>query len=265
MLQHTLDRSDQIVPPERRVTIIARDHQQEALLQFLFRLRGKVILQPANRETATGVFLGLTWIRAHDPEATVLIFPSDHFVYPEERFVEATYRLARAARKLKHWVFLLGAPPDQPDAEYGWIQPGAHLGWIDGHRVQGAKAFIEKPSPELCKLAMSSGALWNTMVIAAKVETLWRLGQCCLPAMMRLFDVYAESIGSAQENAILDGIYQAMPSCNLSSQLLQEFPQYLAVMELQDVLWSDWGKPERIVETLRRLGREPRFSLAHIA
>src|SRR5262249_44305896 len=77
MFEHTLDRSDQIVNPERRVTVIARDHQHEAWPQFSSRLKGKVMLQAANRETAAGIFLGLSWIRFHDPEATVVIFPSD--------------------------------------------------------------------------------------------------------------------------------------------------------------------------------------------
>jgi mannose-1-phosphate guanylyltransferase len=132
------------------------------------------------------------------------------------------------------------------------------------HRVQGTEAFLEKPSPERCRSAMGSGALWNTMVIAAKVETLWALGLRCFPEMMRLF-VYAESIGGAQEHIVLEGIYQAMPSRNFSSHLLQEFPRSVGVMELQGVLWSDWGRLERIAETLRRLGREPRFCWAHTA
>ena len=137
MFQHTLDRSDQVVAPERRVTIIARGHREEACLQFSSRTRGKLVVQPVNRDTAAGVFLGLAHVRSHDTDATVLIFPSDHFVYPEDRFVDMTYRLARAARHLKEWVFLLGVAPDSPEPEYGWIQPGEHLGWIDGYRVHG--------------------------------------------------------------------------------------------------------------------------------
>jgi mannose-1-phosphate guanylyltransferase len=265
MFQHTLDRSDQIVAPERRVTIIGRDPREEASHQLSSRTRGKVILQPANRDTAAGVFLGLAHVRSNDPDATVLIFPSDHFVYPEGRFVEMTYSLARAARHLKQWVFLLGVTPDSPEPEYGWIQPGAQLGWIDGNRVHGTSSFLEKPSLEQCKWAMGSGALWNTMIIATKVETLWSLGLRCFPEMMRLLEVYGESIGSAREDLVLEGIYQVMPSRNFSAHLLQEFPERLAVMELRDVLWSDWGKPERIAETLRSIGREPRFSRAQIA
>jgi mannose-1-phosphate guanylyltransferase len=265
MFQHTLDRSDQVVAPERRVTIIARGHREEACLQFSSRTRGKVVFQPVNRDTAAGVFLGLAHVRSHDPDATVLIFPSDHFVYPEDRFVDMTYRLARAARHLKEWVFLLGVAPDSPEPEYGWIQPGEQLGWIDGYRVHGTSTFLEKPSPERCKWSMTSGALWNTMIIAAKVETLWGLGLRCFPEMMRLFEIYGESIGSAREDLVLDGIYQVMPNRNFSAHLLQEFPKRVAVMELRDVLWSDWGKPERIAETLSQIGREPRFSQAHIA
>jgi len=169
MFQHTLDRSDRMIAPERRVTVIAREHQHDAWRQLSSRSAGKVILQPSNRETAAGIFLGLTYVRAHDPQATVLIFPSDHFVYPEDAFVEMASSLARAARNLKHWLFLLGASPDSPEPEYGWIQPGAHLGWIDGYSVRGTLAFLEKPNLEGCKGAMRSGALWNTMVIAAKV------------------------------------------------------------------------------------------------
>jgi mannose-1-phosphate guanylyltransferase len=265
MFQHTLDRSDRIISAERRVTVIARDHRDDAWSQLASRCQGKVILQPSNRETAAGIFLGLTYIRARDPQATVLIFPSDHFVYPEDVFAETASSLARAARNLKHWVFLLGTAPASPELEYGWIQPGAHLGWIDGYLVRGTQAFLEKPNLEGCKRAMRSGALWNTMVIGAKVETLWNLGWRCFPEMMQLFTVYGDSVVEKHEEEVLDRIYRVMPSRNFSAHLLQEVPRHVAVMELRDAIWSDWGKPERITETLRQIGREPVFRRAHIA
>jgi len=73
MLQHTLDRSDRIIAAEQRVTIIARDHAEEAHPHLLSRTPGQVVLQPANRETAAGIFLGLAHIRAQDPNASVMI------------------------------------------------------------------------------------------------------------------------------------------------------------------------------------------------
>jgi mannose-1-phosphate guanylyltransferase len=42
---------------------------------------GTVLVQPANRETAPGLFLPLLWIARRDPEATVVVFPADHFIF----------------------------------------------------------------------------------------------------------------------------------------------------------------------------------------
>jgi hypothetical protein len=52
-----------------------------------------------------------------------------------------------------------------------------------------------------------------------------------------------------------------MPVYNFSSDLLERLPDRMAVMELAGVLWSDWGKPERIAETIRRIGKTPAFPL----
>jgi mannose-1-phosphate guanylyltransferase len=265
MFQHTLDRSDQIIAPERRITLIAQDHGDEARSQLSSRPEGKLILQPSNRETAVGIFLGLTYVRTHDPDGTVLILPSDHFIYPEDTFLEMASSLARAARDLKQWIFLLGACPDYPEPDYGWIQPGTHLGWIEGYHVRRTLAFAEKPNLARCKAAMRAGALWNTMVTAAKVETLWNLGWHCFPDMMSLFEMFGDSIGTGQEDAVLQGIYDLMPSRSFSFHFLRELPNHIAVMELEGVLWSDWGRPERIAETLRQIGREPAFCHAQIA
>ena len=60
---------------------------------------------------------------------------------------------------------------------------------------------------------------------------------------------------------MLDAIYLTMPARNFSSDLLQQVPDRVAVAELTNALWSDWGRPERIAEALRRIGRTPAFSL----
>jgi mannose-1-phosphate guanylyltransferase len=73
IFQHTLDRSAHIIPPKRRVTIIAQNYMIEASAQFGSRPKGGLILQLANRDTAAGIFLGIANVRVRDPEVTVLI------------------------------------------------------------------------------------------------------------------------------------------------------------------------------------------------
>ncbi len=265
MFQHTLDRADLLTAPERKVTVIARAHRREALLQLAGRESGKLIFQPANRDTAAGIFLALTHVRVRDPEATVAVYPSDHFVYPEERFVDAVQSAVRGAVHLRDSLFLLGALPDRLELDYGWIQEGANLGWIDGHRARTVESFIEKPSLQVARTVMASGALWNTLVLAGRVETLWRLGRHCFPDIMSLFERYGEAIGTLKEEEALKAVYKVMPARNFSSHLLSFIPKQIAVIELNDVLWSDWGKAERIVESLHRIGKHPAFppALAH--
>ena len=263
MLQHTLDRADQLSAADRKVTVIARSHRWAARPQLRAR-PGTVVLQPSDRGTAAAVFLALSHIRAADPSATVVLYPSDHFVYPESRFEEVVRTAVLAARQSQPRLFLLGVPPDSLEPEYGWIHPGTHLGWIDGRQLRGVKAFFEKPSLGQCRAAMEAGALWNTLILAAKAENLWALGHQCVPEMMELFERYQRAIGSSEEGTVLEAIYAAMPRRNFSSDLLECVPAHIAVIELSRVLWCDWGQPQRIVETLRRIGKRPAFPLTHL-
>lgn len=125
--------------------------------------------------------------------------------------------------------------------------------------VQTVRAFLEKPSAAQADAAVSAGALWNTFVMVGKVSTLWELGKQCFPDLIPLFERLGQALDTSEEGHVLNSIYKAMPKKNFSSDLLQRVPQHVAVMELTGVLWSDWGKPERIMETLRRISGTPAF------
>jgi mannose-1-phosphate guanylyltransferase len=262
MFQHTLDRAIRLTPPARMVTVVAHHHRRDALAQVDGRGGSTILFQPANRDTAAGVFLPLTYIRARAPQATIVLYPSDHFVYPENRFLEAVRRAVRIAQSQPDRVVMLGVAPDRLELDYGWIQPGRSLTDQLGEPVQAVRSFLEKPGAAQADAALRTGALWNTLVCAANVELLWTLGRQCLPDMMPFFERLSQAIGGPKEGQVLEAIYRDMPVKNISSDLLQHVPEQLAVVELTGVLWSDWGKPERIIETLRRIDRQPAFSLA---
>jgi mannose-1-phosphate guanylyltransferase len=253
MYEHTLDRADTISAADHKVTIVAEEHYLAGWPELSKERPGKVIVQPGNRDTAPAVFLALSYVRIHDPEAIVLICPSDHFVFPERQFCRAMLSAARLAEE-RRLVVLLGVQPDRPDTEYGWICPGADLGCTDGYRIRQVDAFLEKPNLETCKTAMSMGGLWNTSVIAAQASHLWSVGWNCFPGMMALFQEYEATIGSSEESTKLRAIYDRMPSHNFSTDVLQCIPDQLAVIELSAVVWADWGHSDRIIETLRWMG-----------
>ncbi|MDT7043989.1 sugar phosphate nucleotidyltransferase [Candidatus Nitronereus thalassa] len=263
MFQHTLDRAQQVSFPDHTVTVIARSHGEYALPQFGHRASGTVLIQPENRDTAAGIFLPLTYIRTRSPHAIVSIYPSDHFIFPEAPFVEAVQHATWTAQRFPERLVLLGIAPDQTELQYGWIQPGHELGHVEGHLIRAVETFVEKPNYAEALAAQHSGALWNTFVVTCRASTLWELGWRCVPELMPLFDKLSRAIGTSQEGHVLDLIYQHMPKRNFSFDLLQKIPERIAVIEVKDVLWSDWGHPERVLSTLRQIGKSPRFP-AHL-
>jgi mannose-1-phosphate guanylyltransferase len=218
---------------------------------------GTVLLQPKNVDTAAGIFLPLTFILARDPEATVVVYPSDHFISPESSFLMAVDQAVRESYSLGGRPVLLAARPDNLDLEYGWIQPGQVLDQTGTADIRAVEKFIEKPDEATAREARTTGSLWNTMVIAAKGKQLWSVGWKCLPDMMPRFERLKLAIDTADELRVLDAVYEAMPRWNFSSHLLQCASERLAVMEMRDVLWSDWGNPERILSGLEKFGKRP--------
>jgi mannose-1-phosphate guanylyltransferase len=75
--------------------------------------------------------------------------------------------------------------------------------------------------------------------------------------MVALFERLGDAIDTPKEPEILRAIYERMPRLNFSRDLLAHVPGDTAVMQMQGVWWSDWGSPDRIVQTLTRLGAGP--------
>ena len=126
-----------------------------------------------------------------------------------------------------------------------------------GWRLQAVETFFEKPDEGTVRKARATGGLWNTMVLVAKGKELWSLGWKCFPEMMALFKRLKRAVATVEELRILDAIYDVMPRRNFSSHLLQCTSKQLAVSEMRDVLWSDWGSPERILSRLEKFRKQP--------
>ncbi|HYS89823.1 MAG TPA: sugar phosphate nucleotidyltransferase, partial [Bradyrhizobium sp.] len=100
MLEHTLARVERFIPRERILVVVSQNHQAEVTQHLAHWPAENVIYQPANRDTAPGILLPLTYISHRDPLATVTVFPSDHFVVKEDPFLAAA---GRAAAEVQHF------------------------------------------------------------------------------------------------------------------------------------------------------------------
>jgi mannose-1-phosphate guanylyltransferase len=247
MLTRTLERVGQLVAKERIVTIIGSGHRR--YLNGEVKLSGLIVEQPANLDTAPGIFLPLAHIMRADPEATVLIFPSDHFIAPTKTFLGYVEQAAELTSVWSNLIILLGAVPDRAEPEFGWIELSHRAGTAGVAQVSG---FTEKPELGKVDGLYRDGALWNTMVMAVKAKTLWALGHEHLPEMMSGFEEIKSNFGTSEESAALAMIYAKMKPCNFSKAVLERCVGHTAVIAMKGVMWNDWGRPERIRETLTR-------------
>lgn len=247
MFRHTMKRAIDVVGNRRLITVIGRGHFQYIDERVI---SGILVEQPENRGTAPGVFLPLSYILAYDPEATVLIFPSDHYISPNSLFVSLMKDAATAAEKFEDHLVLAAAVPDRPEVEYGWIQPGDSMS--DCRAAFSVRRFHEKPDPIKAEEFHKSGFLWNTLNIAVKARTLWSIGWELHPVMMDGFEALKASIGTPDEASILGAIYEPMSATDFSKDILEHAVERSLVMPMNGIDWSDWGRPERIQETLGR-------------
>lgn len=263
MLQHTWDRLEMLVPRERVVTVIDATHADLCPEQLGDRAEGTVIHQPANRETGPGTLLPLAHVLRRDPKAIVAILPSDHFVGDDARFMAHVELGAWVARRRMWDAAILGVEAAGPDPDYGWIEvrrAGRHA----ESRLLPVERFWEKPPPAIARGLYGAGHLWSTMVTVARGEVLWDLFRTAQPEVHRRFERIRRAIGTPWETAAVREAYEGMPHASLSRDVFERLPSRLAAVPVRDVQWSDWGREERVMETLARLGKAlpPRAAVA---
>jgi len=274
MLQHTLDRAKAIAPAEQILTIIGKGHRAFLDDAVPAGIPGLVIEPPLNRGTATSIFLAATHLMEENPSTTVLILPSDLFVHPEERFLEHAERACHLSERYEDRLILLGAPPDSPETDYGWIEL-PNNGEFSFCRGRGTgpipvKCFHEKPNRRKAESLLSHGSLWNTMVLACEVKTLWSLGWALLPAMMQHFELLRQVMRGVRLNwarpdhitTALAHIYDRMETVDFCYEFLPRAVDRIGVLPMEGIHWSDWGRPERVQKTLHHIGAASAFPSA---
>jgi mannose-1-phosphate guanylyltransferase len=244
LLQWTVSRALRWSTADRIVVVVSAEREGQARKQLAGQGPIQVIAQPCNRGTGPGLLLPMARIMAHDPEARVVVLPSDHYVRDEGPF-EHSIRLAIAASDDQ--VALIGAVPDHAETQYGWIVTGRTLAARRGSVVNH---FCEKPPAALAERLLQQGALWNTFIMAGAARHFWALGAEHISAASSLFERYRDAVGGADEAAVLEDIYRYMPVSDFSRDVLQKASGLRAV-PLEDCGWSDWGTPERVLDSLR--------------
>ncbi len=253
MLRHTLDRAEDLLPVRNLLITVLADHRELASHDLTRQERNGMLAFPANRDTAPNVLVAALHVRAQDPDAMVVLIPSDHFILEEDRFLSYLESAFSFATANPDTGVLLGAVPDRPDPDYGWIEVSKDFARHDACRFHRVTSFVEKPDARKAKLLFDRGALWNSLVLVMRAETLISFFRKCTPALFRDAAHLVPYLRTPREESLTASWYQALPTLSFSKVILEREAHRLRVLRLDGVRWCDWGKGERVNLSLATL------------
>ncbi len=246
LIRHTRDRALMLIPKHRLITVTNLNQIIYAAEEIGDQPYDTFVIQPSNKDTAAGILLPLLKIQEKNPNAIVTIFPSDHFIYDETRFMEYVTEANNFVINNKEFIVLLGVKPDKAEAGYGWIEIGSSLLIGKTKYFYKIDRFWEKPSIEKTYELYFKKCLWNTFVLVGHCDTIIEQVENCLPSLVKAVEPIKKAFGTKEEQRAINSIFQSIPAINFSSAVLQNIPNKLVVMQIDDVYWSDWGEEKRI-------------------
>lgn len=235
LLQMSYDRISPLVPKEN-IIIVTNSHYAPLVKEQLPELNDdQILLEPARRNTAPCIAWAAYHIAARDPQASMIVTPSDHLITRDAEF-EKSIRLGFKFVEKHDALLTLGIKPTRPETGYGYIQIGQPV----EDDVLKVKTFTEKPDLDLAKVFVESGEFfWNSGIFLWSVKSILEALHNYAPDLTSTFDHGLAAFGTPEESAF---IQREFPGCvNISIDYAVMERASNVYVECVDFGWSDLG------------------------
>ena len=259
LLELTQRRAARSLRDDQTLVVLTRAHERFYIHDFAQVPLSRQVVQPSNKGTAPAILYSLLRVHRMDPSATVACLPSDHYYSDDGKFSEAIETAFDFAESNSHSVVLLGARPDRPEVEYGWIEPGAPCA-VNHWQLSHVENFWEKPCLDLARILMRRDCLWNTFVMVGRVTAFLEVLKTAVPQLYQAFNPIISS--AEQDPSVVEALYDRLSSFDFSNCVLAAAAGRFTVLRLVEVEWADLGNPKRAVTTLSRSGVDMPWILA---
>lgn len=239
LIQQTFNRFKDICPKEN-IYIVTNEKYRDIVNEQIPGLNAdQVICEPARRNTAPCIAYANYKIHAKNPNANIVVAPSDHIVLKEEEF-KKVIRLTLEASKETEALFTLGIEPNRPETGYGYIQFDETKSHSVHPKLHKVKTFTEKPNLEMAKQLVESGEfLWNSGIFIWKLSAIMREFEKSLPEMDMLFKEGLGKYNTPEEDGFINNIYQQCKSISIDYGIMEKAENVFVFST--DIGWSDLG------------------------
>lgn len=247
LLQSTFDRVSRFIPLENIYVSTNHEYAHYVVEQLPEIPSENVLSEPIHRNTAPSVAWATFRIVHRDPEACMMIIPSDQAVIHEDRFCENMLQGMKLVSQHDR-ILTMGVRPTRPETGYGYIQKGDPM---DAEHIYRVKSFTEKPDLDFARMFIESGEfLWNTGIYLSNVKHMRQCLHNIFPAVFRLLEAQGPNVTLEDELLFIEENFSAYPNMSIDYGLLDQ-NEDVSVME-SDFGWADLGMWHSIYDTIKK-------------
>ncbi|MDE7123712.1 MAG: NTP transferase domain-containing protein [Alistipes sp.] len=232
-IRHTYERFAKLVPPENFLVVTNRRYR-DLVLEHLPELRSdQVLCEPVGRNTAPCIAYAAYTLQKRDPDAEMIVTPSDHFILDEEEFRSVIAECAEFA-STHDALMTVGIKPTRPDTGYGYIQTSSP------DPVSRVKCFTEKPDLALAQVFLQSGEfLWNSGIFVWTVRAIVEAFAKHLPEHHALFSGMQRALGTDAERNIVEMVFSECRAISIDFGIMEKADN--VYVRRGSFGWSDVG------------------------
>lgn len=222
--------------PVGNIYVVTHEMYRDLVLAHLPELSpNQVICEPSRNNTAPCVAYTAFKIHDLDPEAKLVVAPSDHIILKEAVFIEKLEQ-ALAFTAQQEALVTLGITPTRPDTGYGYI----HYDKQGKDGIHKVFSFREKPDLETAQSYLTSGEyVWNAGIFVWSTKTILRSFSSLAPAIHDLLQCNQGIYNSPAEAAFIQENYPKTPNISIDYAILEKSDQVYTIPV--DMGWSDLG------------------------
>ena len=247
LIRQTYERFLPICPKENIFIVTNEGYMDHVFAQLPELDKSQVLSEPQRRNTAPCVAYACMKIHQMNPEANIVIAPSDHVIKDENSFQAAiTKGLDFTAKNSS--LLTIGIHPSRPDTGYGYIQ-FQEDDRTEEYKISKVKTFTEKPNLEMARFFLKSGEfLWNAGIFIWTAKTILKSFEELMPDMYQLFHEGKDNYNTPAEGDFIRNVYTQCKNISIDYGIMEKAKNvYVLSAEFG---WSDLGTWKSLYEQL---------------
>ena len=235
LIQKTFQRLNKLIPTEN-IFILTNEKYNDLVLQQLPDVKPEqVVLEPAMRNTAPCILYASLKIQKENPDAVMIVAPSDHWIEDEAAFTQNVQQAFQFCEQ-NDALMTLGIKPTFPNTGYGYIECGN----ASAENISNVIQFREKPDYDIAKQFLAQGNfLWNAGIFMWSATAVIKAFKTNQPELFEHFYKGIETYNTSAEAEFIEENYAKAENISVDYAIMESSKNVFVIPATFD--WNDLG------------------------